>query len=113
MWLGWVPTTFSNVPIYQGSLDGANCTLVGGWAWNAAAPNESQALDLSLDGSTTMIIAKDFRPDLPAAGIGDGHHAFTVVSPVPHDGKPHTVRVTFDRTLIDVPGSPKTVTCAP
>lgn len=111
-----MPTAFSDMPpAYRGFLDAAMCSQLAGWGWDAATPGTTQTLDLWIDNRMVLtFFAGDFCPDLLAAGIGNGSHAFTVaVPPWLHDGQPHTIRVTFDGTPTDLQNSPHTLICAP
>jgi len=50
---------------------------VRGWAYDPAAPNDRPVLDVILDGRLAgQVLANQNRPDLRAAGIGDGYHGF-------------------------------------
>lgn len=50
---------------------------VRGWAFDPATPNDRPVLDIILDGRLAgQVLANQNRPDLRAAGIGDGYHGF-------------------------------------
>src|SRR4051812_20379045 len=53
-----------------------------GWAWAPSRPAELVMVDLFDDTQLiTTVRADRFRPDLLAAGIGDGSHSFEVRLP--------------------------------
>jgi hypothetical protein len=53
-----------------------------GWAWNPARPGERLRIVLRRGrDAVTETLADGERPDLAAAGIGDGRHAFTLALP--------------------------------
>ncbi|HXG64344.1 MAG TPA: hypothetical protein VNO70_04505 [Blastocatellia bacterium] len=114
--LGTTPKTLvCPPPVYQGSHDAANCSIIGGWAWDANQPNSPIWVDI-YDGSTLLatVLASQFREDLPAAGIGNGYHAFTYyVPPRLRDGQAHTIWVRYAGTNTLLGTSGKTMTCTP
>ncbi len=68
---------------------------VVGWAWDPAQPSARLRLRVLVDG---LVVTEAFagleRPDLVAAGIGDGLHAFHVALPEElADGLAHTIEV--------------------
>lgn len=53
--------------------------LVDGWVWAPGWPGASVTVEARVGDRTVAIAAADrLRPDLAAAGIGDGRHAFTL-----------------------------------
>jgi hypothetical protein len=54
---------------YGGYLDGAYCSVIGGWAWNSSQPNSPVNVDI-YDGSNLLVTvpANQFRQDLLNAG---------------------------------------------
>jgi hypothetical protein len=65
----------------RGQLDLATHRLVSGWAYSGrhAGP---QALAILLNGAVVgRVVADRYRPDLKAAGIGDGCHGFIFTLP--------------------------------
>ena len=64
---------------YEGNLDAANCSIIGGWAADANQPNTPISVDI-YDGSTlvTTTLANAYRSDL---GFVDYYHAFTITTP--------------------------------
>lgn len=69
---------------------------VCGWAWDPAKPRESILVSVLLDGMLVCQgLANHHRPDLHAAGIGQGDHAFYLPLPEPlTDGRSGTLTVT-------------------
>jgi MYXO-CTERM domain-containing protein len=112
------------VPGVRGSLDGAACDAIAGWAQDQASPDTAIYTDLYFDapagepGSGSMrIVAGNARADLCTA-IGSCDHGFSV--PVPAallDGKAHTVYAYGIASDSEGPnelvgGAPKSFTCA-
>jgi len=70
--------------MFEGYLDKIIDGTLHGWAWNDARPNEPVAVDLYDHGTRTLlqsVVAGLFRPDLLAAGKGDGRHGFRLYLP--------------------------------
>lgn len=100
--------------VYEGFHDTADCNVIGGWAWDANQPNTAVNVDI-YDGVALVatISAKVFRPDLVKAGIGNGYHGFNyAVEGLMKDGQPHSIRVTFSGTNIDLSNTPKSIICS-
>ncbi|MDP9120205.1 MAG: hypothetical protein M3O15_02370 [Acidobacteriota bacterium] len=70
------------VPSFGGSLDGADCNRLAGWAWDSAQPSSPITVDI-YDGTTLIatVLANAFRQDLLSAGLGNGRHAFFFPTP--------------------------------
>jgi hypothetical protein len=52
---------------------------IDGWAWAPDWPGAGIAVEARLDGRPVAVAAADrHRPDLADAGIGDGHHGFSI-----------------------------------
>ncbi len=66
---------------YLGYVDVADCAAISGWVWDGN--NADRVVVQIYDGGTLIATttANQFRPDLAAAGFGDGSHAFSVPSP--------------------------------
>ena len=79
-----------------------------GWAWDAAAPDESELIDIYIDD--TMIgrtHADELRNNLLHRGIGSGRHGFRYLIPMEFfDGKTHRVFARYARSGTELPGSP-------
>ncbi|HJQ27421.1 MAG TPA: hypothetical protein VKA60_26285 [Blastocatellia bacterium] len=101
---------------YEGFHDIADCTGIVGWAWDANQPNTPINVDVHIDGHAYVDIqapANQFRQDLVDAGKGNGVHGFSFPTPNSlKDGHPHSIRITFSGTNIDLYNTPKTITCA-
>ncbi len=66
----------------EGHLDLARHDRIEGWARDPAAPTAPVALVVLANGAEIgRVVADRYRPDLAAAGIGDGRHAFELVVP--------------------------------
>lgn len=71
-----------NGRVIQGNFDCIAGRDVCGWAWNPAEPSVPVAIRVLLDGALVCQgTANHHRPDLKAAGIGTGNHAFYVPLP--------------------------------
>ncbi len=81
----------------EGRLEAVRCGEIAGWAWDAAAPRAPVAVDILADGRHLATVRADLaRPDLAAAGKGDGAHAFVYVPPPSlRDGAVHTITATI------------------
>lgn len=68
------------VPI--GFLDVVSITMIGGWAYQSDIPNTALDIHIYLINNSTgheyviVTTANGYRPDLEAAGYGNGYHAF-------------------------------------
>lgn len=99
---------------FGGAHELANCSSIAGWAWDPKFPNSPISVDI-FDGSTLLatVPANLYRQDLFNAGKGDGRHGFSW--PVPaslKNGASHSISVKFAGTQTNLPGSPRTITCA-
>jgi hypothetical protein len=84
----------SSGPSYEGNLDTVNCDIIAGWVWDANEANKQLSVTIS-DGDTLLasVRADGLRPDLRAAGKGDGSHAFVLPAPGSiKDGRSHSIR---------------------
>lgn len=97
--------------LYEGYIDHVQDTSVCGWAWQQDRPDEPISIDLYVDGEhQTSTIAAGFRADLQEAGKGNGRHAFQIRLPDRYrDAKPHSIRLCFAGTDLDLQGSPRNV----
>ena len=91
-----------------GKVETLSADEISGWAWNPDAPDEPIEVDI-LDGNEHLVTVRAdlSRPDLRAAGIGNGAHAFRVRG---LGGlflrSRHLIRVRRASDRVDVPGSP-------
>ncbi len=61
-----------------GSLDAANCDIIGGWVWDPDFPNTPTTVKIYDNGGFySSYAAADYRSDLP----GNKNHAFTIFTP--------------------------------
>jgi hypothetical protein len=101
---------------FEGFLDGADCNVIRGWAWDAMQPNTSIDVDFYIDNDSFRSIrapANQFRQDLVDAGKGNGVHGFSFSTPsFLKDAHPHTIRARFSGTLGDLSTSPKSINCS-
>lgn len=73
----------------QGHFDCIRGRAVCGWAWDSSVPDEKIPVRILFDGAVVADgLATAYRPDLHAAGIGSGRHAFFIALPDSHlDGR--------------------------
>ncbi len=97
----------------EGWLDAADCTMIAGWAWDSARPNESVDVRITIsDGQDMTVAASSFRQDLLEHGKGNGHHGFVVGRPQLRIGSgTRRVSASIAATGVPLTGSPKTVVC--
>lgn len=71
-------TVTVNTGAAGGSLDAANCDIIGGWAWDPDFPNTPTTVKIYDNGVFySSYPAADYRVDLP----GNKNHAFTIFTP--------------------------------
>jgi Radical SAM superfamily. len=93
---------------YNGFLDSTADGVLRGWAIDSSRANEPVSVTLTLSsGWTTSVLADEFRPDLRAAGLGNGHHGFTYS--LPPSEKPSLVSAKITGTAFELHGSPAPV----
>ena len=98
---------------YEGRLEHVGCDVISGWAWNASDPSGQSRIRISNDGEplVTLVAARP-RPDLKAAGKGDGAHAFVSNLPAAlKDGRPHSIAAKANDSEFELPNSPQHITC--
>ncbi|MFN8644276.1 MAG: MBOAT family O-acyltransferase, partial [Candidatus Binatia bacterium] len=98
---------------FDGAFERATCEEIGGWAWDARDPAAPLQVEVVVDGrAVATATANLFRPDLAAAGRGDGAHAFVVVPPdVLRDGWAHETRVRIAGSAVELAGGPRQLVC--
>ncbi len=63
----------------KGQVDAATRDAVSGWAWETDQPHGAVPLIVSADGIlVARVVARQWRADLEAAGIGNGRHSFAL-----------------------------------
>lgn len=100
-------------PAYDGSLESVDCGSIVGWAWDARQPNAPVNVEVLIDGvSQGQVTANEARPDLVAAGKGDGRHGFSLPTPqAAKDNRVHTIAVRFPDGGA-LANSPRTLQCS-
>lgn len=96
----------------QGFHDGAGCSTISGWAWDANDPGNIVNVDI-YNGATLLgtIAATQYRQDL-ANALGQPYHGFNFQVPASlKDGQPHTITVKFGGTNTNLSNTQKTFTC--
>jgi hypothetical protein len=103
-------------PVYAGFVDGANCQTVSGWALDKNRPGVSITVSI-YDGTTLVgtVTANQSRPDVASIAGDSGLHGFTYTVPASlKDGGAHSIHIVYESNSgLDLPGSRKTLTCAP
>ena len=100
-------------PVYEGTLDLADCKRIAGWAWDKNQPNTPISVDI-YDGGTLLatVTADQFRQGLANAGKGDGNHSFVYASPASvKNGQPHSISAKIPGTSTELKNAPKSITC--
>src|SRR5438128_835906 len=96
---------------FEGFVDRIDNGLVFGWAWQPAVPNEPVQVDVYVDRVLQVTASANlYRPDLEAAGKGDGRHAFEVALREQLKDGPHEVHVRYAGTELNLHGSPRSHT---
>jgi hypothetical protein len=98
----------------EGYLDRAGPDNLIGWACDRSSPERVQ-VDI-FDGARYLdtVQADILRPDLAAAGIGDGRHGFSMSVPATiRDGRKHTIWANFAGTARGLQNSPLELATAP
>jgi hypothetical protein len=92
----------------MGHLDPPQPDRILGWVRDSAS-DAPQEVKLTVDGQEFLLRAGEFRPDVAAAGFGDGHSGFVWLPPAQfQDNRPHRVEVSCKGQ--PVPGSPRLAT---
>ena len=104
------PPAIVSAPAFtgRGQVDDATRDRIAGWAQDPADPANPVALQI-LDNGTPIarVLANGYRPDLAAAGVGAGRHAFDVI--IPGGLSPlsrHVITVRQERDGAELAGSP-------
>ena len=89
-----------------GHLDPPQPDRILGWVRDSNAPQTRQEVKLIIDGHDYVVAADQFRPDVCAAGFGDGYSGFVWMTPPQYkDGRAHRVEAYCKGQ--PVPGSPR------
>ena len=95
----------------MGHLDPPQPDRVLGWVCDTAAQGGPLEVKLTVDGQEFLLRAGEHRPDVAAAGFGDGYSGFAWEAPAYfRDGRPHRVEAVCKGQPL--PGSPRLVTFA-
>ena len=89
-------------------LDEVGRNRIAGWAQDEAQPGAPLSLLILVDDAlVARVLANRHRPDLAAAGIGDGRHGFRFEFPDSlSSGERHVIRVCRETDGADLAGSP-------
>lgn len=101
------PQVIGGAKAFLGHLDTIDDDHARGWAW-LPQHGEGLPVEVLVDGRLHQTVrATRFRKDLKTAGIGDGHHAFSVELPAfVFDGRPHEIAARVAGSGRDLTGSP-------
>src|SRR5437764_14950812 len=89
-------------------LDEVSRERIAGWAQDEAQPDAPLSLLILVDDAlAARVLANRHRPDLAAAGIGDGRHGFRFEFPDSLSSRErHVVRLCREADGTDLSGSP-------
>jgi autotransporter passenger strand-loop-strand repeat protein len=101
--------------VLDGNLERVTRTLIEGWAFEPEGPDTRLRLAiLANDAVIGEVVADRYRPDLAAAGIGDGGHSFAFHLPLGFAAdRAHQVEVRRTDDWALLPGAPATLAVAP
>ena len=107
--------TITNIPdpFYEGFIDHVSCDTITGWAADRTRLNTSINVKI-YDGSTlvTTVLARELRSDVGNYLGDNGRHGFAIQLPSRFkNGAPHTLRVRFEDSTVELVNSPQTMTC--
>ena len=95
----------------MGHLDPPQTGHMLGWVYDSTAKGGPLEVKLIVDGQEYLLWAGEYRPDVAAAGFGDGYSGFVWEAPAHfRDGRPHRVEAVCKGQPL--PGSPRLVTFA-
>ena len=90
----------------RGFIDIAEGDRIEGWVQDMANPDQPVLIDVVAQGRVIGRAAANIhRPDLAAAGIGDGRHAFRIALPDAFAAAGVTVRRHEDGALLPLAGA--------
>jgi RHS repeat-associated protein len=101
-------------PLYEGWLDGADCSTIFGWAADRNRLNTSINVDV-YDGATLLatVPANQLRSDVGAYLGDNGLHGYSYAVPTSlKNGQPHSITVKFSGTGTNLAGTPRSITCS-
>jgi hypothetical protein len=102
-------------PAYVGWHDVTDCQHIAGWAYNKSEPEDM--VDVAIADGNTLVStthAYRFRPDVLAAGFGNGLYGFDYPTPPAlKDGRIHSIRIRVANTSLDLANTPKSLVCSP
>jgi len=106
--------TAGRVVAGEGTLEVAQCTMIGGWAWDRQQPDVPVKVDI-YEGEIRLatVAAYWYRRDLAEAGIGSGRHGYLYTPPARlKDGRAHVIRARIADTDSDLGGAPRPFVCS-
>jgi hypothetical protein len=100
--------TAAPAPALLGQLDPVTRYLIEGWALEPGDPEARVALSILANGAEIgRVVADRRRPDLEAAGVGDGAHGFQFHLPRGFaPDRPHEIEIWRTRDWTRLPGAP-------
>jgi len=111
----WLPPDTGSITVvgspespYYGFLDKADTEQIAGWAWNSQKPREHVTVEIyDREKFLLTVVASRHRREL-ANALGDSAHAFVLPTPEAlRDGQPHEIHARVERSLHELPGSPR------
>ena len=99
----------------EGAMDvPPQCALITGWAWDPRRPDVAVEVEIHAGADRLATVpAYWYRPDLAAAGIGNGRHAWLYPTPPRlKDGQPRVIRARVSGADRELAGSPTPFVCA-
>lgn len=108
---GGQPTATGN---YEGYVDGKGCSTLNGWIYTSSAANDAVVIEVVAGGQVVSTqTASQFRPDLVAAGKGNGYHGYNFDTPdALKTGSDISVTVRVQNSGYVLNGGTFTLTCA-
>jgi hypothetical protein len=100
--------TARTAPRLHGHLERVTRNLIEGWAFEPGDPDARVSLTILVNGAEIgRVVADRHRPDLEAAGVGDGAHGFSFHLPAGFaHHRSHEIEVWRTADWTRLPGSP-------
>ncbi|RAJ95506.1 putative secreted protein (Por secretion system target) [Larkinella arboricola] len=108
----------SNTPVtgdFEGFLDKVECGSIRGWVWDRRKPNEPLTVEFFANGVSIGTARADiFRPDILAAGKGNGYHVYYFPTPAQvKTGQTFQISAKVQGSTYTLKQAPKPLTCDP
>ncbi|MGV3556663.1 beta-galactosidase [Larkinella arboricola] len=98
---------------FEGFLDKVECGTIRGWVWDRDKPNTPLTVEFYADGQPIGTTEANInRPDLVAAGKGNGSHAYRFTTPESlKDNRPHEISAKILNSNYTLKYAPRMLTC--